>query len=102
MSRWENFTEEDRIAAGEATHRIVNGADWKQSLGPWIEGRIDMLQNRIATRPISTEEERRMFHEDRQELIVWKTLLKKPAELIQNTEGLLRDREGTQGEETSG
>ena len=102
MSRWENFTEEDRIAAGDAAYRIVNCADWKQSLGPWIENRVEALQNRIATRSINTEEERRMFHEDRQELLVWKTLLKKPRELIRNAEGLFKEREGTQGEVASG
>ena len=102
MRRWEDYTEDDRIAAGEAAHRIVSGPDWKQSLGPWIESRVQSLQDRIAMRPIGTEEERRMFHEDRQELVVWKALLRKPKELITNTEGLLRDREGTQGEVENG
>lgn len=102
MSRWENFTEEEKIEAGEAAYRLVNSADWTQSLGPWLEGRIELLRSKIDTMPIDNEEERKNLHLTRQELAVWKRLLTKPQELIANAEGLADKRQGTQGEVTSG
>ena len=102
MKRWEDFTEDEVIEAGEAAHRLVSSAEWTQSLGPWLEGRIRLLRSKVDTMPIDTEEERKNLHLTRQELAVWKRLLTKPKELIINAEGLLDKREGTQGEVASG
>jgi hypothetical protein len=95
--KWNELSPAEKIEAAGVMRAMFQHPGWKIFCS-WIEERQGSVQRDINTLPIRTEEERQVFEVARQERIIWNNILKRPMELINTAEGLLKE-EGTQASE---